>query len=179
MLDGSLSSSQTGLTITPKNKVATQIASMLSTKRTTTDKTPSSRDKNSVPPNEGIIISNATKQKLADVARGSEIVTPKGTVTMSTSVNKSATTNSSLLNKILKGKPTSKDKTQNIGQSAQKEGMDKTSFWEFIHAYRKLNASALNSVLSSSTRAPKTPGYSSSKKEESGKQTVDQSNTYY
>ena len=141
-------------------------------KKLVTEKTLTYRDKNtsSVLTSDDLSSSQVVKQKLAEIDKRSQIRTPKGTFTNNSSAvsNKSAI-NTNLLNKILKGKPSSKDKIQNISQINQKPGMDKTAFWEFIHAYRKLNATALSSVLSSSTKATKTPIITSAKKEEIAK----------
>jgi len=124
------------------------------------EKTLSYRDKNtsSMLTTDELNSSQLAKNKISDIDKRLQLKTPKGNPAASPSnpSTKSAT-NTNLLNKILKSKPQANDKQMSATQSSQKQGIDKASFWDFIYAYRKLNATALSSVMTSSTKATKSP----------------------
>jgi len=163
-----LNSSQTGIANDLKSKSKT--SSSVRPSKIVTEKTLTYRDKNtsSMLTSDDLSSSHVTKHKFAELDKRSQVITPKGTFSNSAVLSNKSAINTNLLNKILKAKPSAKDnnKIQNASQINQKQGIDKTSFWEFIHSYRKLNATALSSVLSSSTKATRTPMTASAKKED-------------
>ena len=137
---------------------------------TTNGKTQTHREKNSasVLTSEEINLSQQGKQKSGEPDKNLPSKTPKSRQSMQINGNK-ALPNTSLLNKILKAKPLSKDKAST--QNSEKQDDSKASFWDFIYAYRKLNATTLSSVMTSSNRVAKTPN--SSKKKDEAPRTAD------
>lgn len=145
------------------------------------EKTLSYRDKNtsSMLTTDDLNSSQLTKNKLSDIDKRLQLRTPKGNTTTTTnpsSASSKSATNTNLLNKILKSKPAANDRQLSATQASQKQGIDKASFWDFIYAYRKLNATALSSVMTSSTKATKTPLTNYPKKEDLSKTLMSESN---
>lgn len=121
---------------------------------TLNDKTQTYREKNagSILTTEEVNLSQQGKQKSGELDRKSMAKTSKGRQSMQISGTKTLP-NTNLLNKILKSKPLStKDKATT---QPQKQDDSKGSFWDFIYAYRKLNATTLSSVMTTSNKGSK------------------------
>lgn len=105
-------------------------------------------------------ISQHGKQKSTEVEKRASLKTPKGAFnSMSAAAANKSVPNTTLLNKILKAKPLPKEKSHTLSQSIHhsKHDQNKGSFWDFIYAYRKINANTLSSVISATNKSAKTP----------------------